>query len=143
MDQVRVLRECWDMPLPTKAKDSDVGYDLRANEEKVILAYGETAVICTGISLEMPDHLWARISPRSGLAAKNGIDVLAGIVDSGYRGEIKVVLANHGNAPFIVKKGDRIAQLIFHKAERPLLVGVTALSSSDRNGEGFGSTGVQ
>ena len=115
------------------------------------------ALVSTGLSIEVPQGYYARIAPRSGLAVKNGIDVLAGVVDSSYRGEVKVVLMNlsidlasmMGLTPniagssfdFNIKAGDRIAQLIIEKYHAVDWQEVAQLSSSDRTG-GFGSTGV-
>ena len=107
-------------------------------------ARGGRCIVGTGISLEIPEHVYARIAPRSGLAVKHGIDVLAGVVDSDYRGEVRVVLINHGDEPFVVRPGDRIAQILFELiASPPPVLQVTyALGATERGAGGFGSTGM-
>jgi dUTP pyrophosphatase len=92
--------------------------------------------------MEMPDGYYAEIRPRSGLAVKHGIDTLAGVIDSDYRGEVKVVLINHHQEDFTVSAGDRIAQLVFRKHEAPNIMLVDELGDSVRGAGGFGSTGV-
>lgn len=141
---------------PTRQKTGDAGYDLYATESVRIKPMSR-ALVSTGLSIEVPQGYYARIAPRSGLAVKNGIDVLAGVVDSSYRGEVKVVLMNlsidlasmmgltpniaGSNFDFNIKAGDRIAQLIIEKYHAVDWQEVAQLSSSERTG-GFGSTGV-
>lgn len=141
--------------VPSNQKTGDAGYDLYATEHVKIKPMTR-ALVSTGLGIEIPEGYYGRIAPRSGLAVKNGIDVLAGVVDSSYRGEVKVVLINltfdlSGFSPlnqiagsandFIIKPGDRIAQIIFEKYHTVEWQEVESLSSSDRTG-GFGSTGV-
>ena len=95
---------------PTRATDLDAGYDLYSTGSGTIPAGGRK-VVSTGISMAIPPPYYGRIAPRSGLAVKNGIDVLAGVVDAGYRGEVGVVLQNLSNEHFFYKKGERVAQL--------------------------------
>ena len=97
----------------------------------------------TGLSISFPAGLYAKIAPRSGLALKKFIDVGAGVVDSDYRGEVGVVLFNHGDQDFVVKMGDRIAQLILEKIDTPPVEEVQALDNTVRGAGGFGSTGVK
>jgi dUTP pyrophosphatase len=141
---------------PTRQKAGDAGYDLYATENVRIKPMSR-ALVSTGLSIEVPQGYYARVAPRSGLAVKNGIDVLAGVVDSSYRGEVKVVLMNlsidlasmmgltpniaGSNFDFNIKAGDRIAQLIIEKYHAVDWQEVAQLSSSERTG-GFGSTGV-
>lgn len=128
--------------IPKRANPTDAGADLCSLEKHAIQPL-ERKIIATGIKLEIPDGYYGRIAPRSGLAVKNGIDVLAGVVDSSYRGEIKVVLYNSdkGNT-FFIEPGDRIAQLIIEKHYNFDLVEVVEeLSDTDRGEGGFGSTG--
>lgn len=134
---------------PTKALDGDAGWDLYANEE-VMIRTGERKVIKTGISLEIPDEYVGLIWPRSGLAAKSGIDVLAGVIDSSYRGEILVCLYNTNvKLPLFseqdydvhIKQGDRIAQILFQKVPHFKLIEMSELSDTDRGSKAFGSTG--
>ena len=146
---------------PSRANDSDAGYDLYATQDMVIGPM-EKLIVPTGISIEIPSGYYGRIAPRSGLAVKNSIDVLAGVIDSGYRGEIGVVLINL-NLPevlfnrnkkstayesafgarnkFSISKGDRIAQLIIEKCHKIQWV-ETELSDSERGEGGYGSSGV-
>ena len=97
----------------------------------------------TGLSISFPTGLYARIAPRSGLALKRFIDVGAGVVDADYRGEVGVVLFNHGDQDFEVKMGDRIAQLILEKIDTPPVEEVQGLEGTVRGSSGFGSTGMQ
>lgn len=130
--------------MPVKANATDAGYDLYALEDGVVQP-GERKLFRTGISIAIAFPLYGRIAPRSGLAVKHGIDVLAGVVDSGYRGDVGVLLYNTSNVPFEVTSGMRIAQLIFELAFDPKLVEVgqpSDLEASDRGAAGFGSSGV-
>lgn len=127
--------------LPKKANTTDAGYDLYSVEDLVIEP-NKRAMVHTGISMAIPANHVGLIWPRSGLAVKNGIDVLAGVVDSGYRGEVCVVLQNHGSTPYEVKSGDRVAQILFQKIEYFKLQEVESLENADRGDSGFGSTGA-
>ena len=121
------------------------GMDLRANiEEAITLKPLERAIVKTGLYIALPIGFEAQVRPRSGLAAKKGITVLnaPGTVDADYRGEIGVILVNLSNAEFIVKDGERIAQLIIAKHERVNWKEVEVLNETDRGAGGFGSTGV-
>ena len=127
---------------PQYAKPLDVGMDLVADESLVIPA-GEWRSVRTGIALELPASLECQIRSRSGLAA-NGITVLnsPGTIDSGYRGEVIVILMNHSPYPFRIIQGERIAQMVFAKVIRPPLSLVNRLSESERGTNGLGSTGL-
>ena len=125
---------------PHKANSNDAGFDLYADEDAWVFAKQRT-VIKTGISLEMPDNLAGLIWPRSGLSVKQGIDVLAGVVDAGYRGEIMVCLYNTSDDDVEIKRGDRIAQMIFQEVPVISLQLREELGSSQRGSNGFGSTG--
>jgi dUTP pyrophosphatase len=129
-----------DGALPTYATAASAGADLRASEDLVIAA-GARAAVPTALQLEIPPGHVGLIWPRSGLAVKHGIDTLAGVVDSDYRGEVKVVLVNHGDAPFTIRSGDRIAQILVQRVERPAFVAAVALGETARGAGGFGSTG--
>ena len=109
----------------------------------MILAPGQRALVPTGISVALPAGYEAQVRPRSGLASKHGVTVLnaPGTVDSDYRGEIGVLLINHGDAPFAIRRGERIAQMVIASVLRAELVATTALSSTERGSGGFGSTG--
>lgn len=141
--------------IPSNQKRGDAGYDLYATEHVKIKPMTR-ALVSTGLAIEIPEGYYGRIAPRSGLAVKNGIDVMAGVIDSSYRGDLKVVLINltfdlsaynplsqiGGSIfDFIIKPGDRIAQIIFEKYHVVDWEEVQSLSDSDRVG-GFGSTGV-
>ncbi|MBO7166677.1 MAG: dUTP diphosphatase [Kiritimatiellae bacterium] len=129
--------------LPTYAHPGDAGMDLRSIED-VVIEPGKRALVKTGLAMELPEDAEAQVRPRSGLAIKNGITVLnsPGTIDSGYRGEVGVILINHGEEAFHVEKGMKIAQMVIAKVEHAKIEVVTELSSSDRGAGGFGSTGV-
>jgi len=129
--------------IPTYAKPGDAGADLYAIEE-VTLKPGERALVKTGIAIALPEGYVGLVHPRSGLALKNGISVVntPGTIDSGYRGEIGVVLINHDlTESFSVKVGDRIAQLVIQKFETGVFKTVSELPTSERASGGYGSTG--
>lgn len=127
--------------LPKKATVGSAGYDLYSAEEKTIPARSR-GLVDTGLSMAFPGNCYARIAPRSGLAVKFCVDVGAGVIDSDYRGPVKVLLINHGDVEFQVKVGDRIAQMVFERIEQPIFVEVEDLPISEERGEGgFGSTG--
>jgi dUTP pyrophosphatase len=126
--------------IPTRATDSDAGYDLYSTNDGVVPARGRK-VVGTGIAIAIPPGHYGRVAPRSGLAVKRGIDVLAGVVDSGYRGEVGVVLQNLSDEDFPFKKGDRVAQLILEQCNTIGWVELDELEDSVRSDGGFGSTG--
>ena len=126
--------------IPTRANESDAGYDLYSTQKGVIAAK-ERKVIKTGIAIAIPPGYYGRVAPRSGLAVKKGIDVLAGVIDSGYRGEVGVVLQNLSNEDFYFSEGERIAQLILEQCNTISWVDVDELKDSERSDGGFGSTG--
>ena len=128
--------------LPKRSTDGAAGYDLCASQDCTIPAGGK-GLVKTGLSISFPAGLYARIAPRSGLALKKFIDVGAGVVDADYRGEVGVVLFNHGDQDFQVKMGDRIAQLILEKIDTPPVEEVQDLDNTVRGSGGFGSTGVK
>jgi dUTP pyrophosphatase len=116
------------------------GADLRASETTEIAA-GARAAVATGHKVQIPPGHVGLVWPRSGLAVRHGIDTLAGVIDSDYRGEVKVVLVNHGDEPFAIAPGDRIAQLLIQRVERVTFTTVTDLDETTRGAGGFGSTG--
>ncbi|HEX3977894.1 MAG TPA: dUTP diphosphatase [Solirubrobacteraceae bacterium] len=129
--------------LPTRAHDGDAGLDLYALEGAV-LAPGERASVPTGIAVEIPPGQAGLVLPRSGLAARHGISVVnaPGLIDSGYRGEVRVLLLNTDHEqPFELAAGDRIAQLVLVRVELPAPVEVSSLAHSARGAGGFGSSG--
>jgi dUTP pyrophosphatase len=132
--------------LPRRANTLDAGYDISSCEDASIPPLSRK-LISTGIIISIPKNTYARVAPRSGLAVKNGIDVFAGVVDAGYRGEVKVLLFNSSNETFNIKIGDRIAQIILEQIITPEVVQVETLedlnTSSDSRGDGgFGSSGI-
>ena len=129
-----------DAKTPVRGSDKAAGMDLHASEDCVINPQ-ERRLVSTGVAVALPNNTYGRVAPRSGLAVKNGIDVLAGVVDEDYRGEVKVALINHGTEPFVVSKGDRIAQLIVESILRPVIEVVDNLEETTRGDGGFGSTG--
>lgn len=134
-----------DLPLPKKMSPGSSGYDLvAAIYEPVIIDSKSWQLIPTGIALSMPKGLEAQIRPRSGLALKHGITVLnaPGTIDADYRGEIGVILLNLGEKPFVVKRGDRIAQLVFTQVSEVQLEVVKQLDETQRGEGGFGHTGI-
>jgi len=121
------------------------GVDISANiNEDLTLATNESTLVPTGIAVSIPQGFEIQIRPRSGLAAKKGISVLntPGTIDADYRGEIKVILINHGNEPFIIRNGDRIAQMVVCPIVQAKFEEVDELSDTERGSGGFGSTGV-
>ncbi|MFD1171344.1 dUTP diphosphatase [Oceanobacillus picturae] len=128
--------------LPFRANEGDAGMDLFSIEEKTIKA-GESALVRTGIQIELPQGTEAQVRPRSGLALKYSVTVLnsPGTIDEGYRGEIKVILINHGKEDFQVLKQMRIAQMVVAPVAQVKLVETVTLSETARNKGGFGSSG--
>jgi dUTP pyrophosphatase len=126
--------------LPAYASAGAAGADLRASEALEI-APGARAAVATGVRLEIPPGHVGLVWPRSGLAVRHGIDTLAGVIDSDYRGELKVVLVNHGHEPFRIAPGDRVAQLLIQRVERVRFTATEAVADTARGSGGFGSTG--
>jgi dUTP pyrophosphatase len=129
--------------VPHYAHADDAGLDLYA-AESVTLDPGARALVPTGIALAIPPGFAGFVVPRSGLALRHGVTLLntPGLVDAGYRGEIKALLVNHGEAAVTLRRGERIAQLVVQRVERVELTPVAELSASTRGAGGFGSTGV-
>jgi dUTP pyrophosphatase len=130
-----------DARVPNRGSLGAAGYDVTSVKD-IIIPPGQRSIVPTGLHIAVPHGTYGRIAPRSGLAAKHGIDVLAGVIDEDYRGEVGVILVNHGSDPFVIGIGDRIAQLILEKIDVPIVVCVKDLDATDRGGGGFGSTGV-
>jgi len=124
--------------------DGAAGMDLAASlDADVTIAPGKRALVGTGLAIALPRGFEAQVRPRSGLAAKHGVTVLnaPGTIDEDYRGEIKVILINHGDEAFVVKSGERIAQLVIARVERVVLDEQSSLDASARGAGGFGHTG--
>jgi dUTP pyrophosphatase len=133
-----------DLPLPDYASSGAAGMDLRAAlDEPVTLPPGGRASIPTGIAIALPDGFECQVRPRSGLAARHGIGMVntPGTIDEDYRGEIRLLLINHGDEPFTIERGERIAQAVIARYERVELTEVTTLPETNRGTGGFGSTG--
>jgi dUTP pyrophosphatase len=140
---VPVVRLDPDLPLPSYARKGDAGLDLLAREDVVLAPGGGRAVVPTGIALALPMGYGGFVQPRSGLAARHGVTVLnsPGLIDAGYRGEIRVPLINTDpTTPYAISRGDRIAQLVVMAVAECALVEVEELDGEDRGG-GFGHTG--
>jgi dUTP pyrophosphatase len=140
--KIPVLRLDPSLPLPQQAHRGDGGVDLRAAED-VELQPGERALVPTGIAVAIPEGHAGLVTPRSGLAVRHGVTVLngPGLVDAGYRGELKVALVNLGGARHLIERGERIAQLVVVAVAAVELVAVDSLPDSPRGEGGFGSTG--
>ena len=131
-------------PTPAYATEKSAGMDLKANiEEPIVLGPLERAMVPTGLFIALPDGTEAQVRPRSGLAAKYGISVLnaPGTIDADYRGEVKVILVNLSNEPFVINPGERIAQMVVAKYEKVEWEEVEILDETERGAGGFGSTG--
>jgi dUTP pyrophosphatase len=144
--EIRQLPHGEGLALPAYQSAHAAGLDLLAavpEDAPMILAPGKHALVPTGLTIALPPGYEAQVRPRSGLAAKHGVTVLnaPGTVDADYRGEIGVLLINHGDAPFPIRRGERIAQMVIAAVVRGELVQATALSATDRGHGGFGSTG--
>jgi dUTP pyrophosphatase len=139
IDKLKFLRLNPSAILPTRASESSAGLDLYS-VENVLIESGNRAALKTGLAVAVPDGFYGRIAPRSGLALSAGIDILAGVVDSDYRGELLCILINHGQNSFAVSTGDRIAQLIIERIIVPVPEWATELASTARAEKGFGST---
>lgn len=134
-----------DLPLPSYATAHAAGMDLHAAlEAPVTLEPGAWGLIPTGLAIALPDGYEAQVRPRSGLAAKNAVTVLnaPGTIDADYRGEVKVILINHGQAPFVIEHGMRIAQMLIAPVTRAVWAEVADLAETERGAGGFGSTGT-
>ena len=134
-----------DLPLPGYMSSGASGMDLYAAvADPVVIPPGEVALIPVGIRIALLEGFEAQVRPRSGLAAKHGIGILnsPGTIDSDYRGEIKVIMFNFGKEPFVVNRGDRIAQMVITRVARAVLVEQDDLEDTQRGGGGFGHTGV-
>ena len=134
------------LALPAYQSALAAGLDLVAavpEDAPMILAPGQYALVPTGLTIALPPGYEAQVRPRSGLAAKHGVTVLnsPGTVDADYRGEISVLLINHGATPFTIRRGERIAQMVIAAMVQAELVPVVSLSATDRGSGGFGSTG--
>ena len=140
--RIELIRTDPTVPLPAYAREGDAGLDLAA-AAGVMLPPGGRDLVPTGLRVAIPSGYAGLVLPRSGLALRAGVTVLnaPGLIDSGYRGEVGVLLVNHGTEPARIEKGDRIAQLVIQPVARAGLVEVAELAPSERGAGGFGSTG--
>jgi dUTP pyrophosphatase len=143
---IRQLPHGAGLALPAYQSAHAAGLDLLAavpEAEPVVLMPGARALVPTGLTIALPPGYEAQVRPRSGLAAKHGVTVLntPGTIDADYRGEIGVILINHGDAPFSIRRGERIAQMVIASVVRAELVPVDTLAATERGSGGFGSTG--
>jgi dUTP pyrophosphatase len=134
------------LPLPAYETAGAAGMDLRAAvpaDAPLTLHPGTRAAVATGLAFALPDGFEAQVRPRSGLALKHGVTCLntPGTIDSDYRGEVHVILINHGDAPFVIARGERIAQMVIAPVTRGLLIESAELDDTPRGAGGFGSTG--
>jgi len=144
--KVKYKEGCEDLPLPSYMSTGASGMDLYAAVDgEVTIEPGSVALIPTGIRMALPHGFEAQVRPRSGLALKNGITVLnsPGTIDSDYRAEVGVILANLGRKPFVVRRGMRVAQMVVARTYRAEVVRTDELPQSERQHGGFGSTGLQ
>jgi dUTP pyrophosphatase len=144
MIEVPLLRLDPDLPVPAYARPGDAGVDLRASEGAALKAGGGRALVPTGIAVAIPEGWAGFVQPRSGLALRHGVTCLnsPGLIDSGYRGELKVLLVNTDPATdFVVERGDRIAQLVIQAVAQARFAEVDSLDDSARGEGGFGSSG--
>jgi dUTP pyrophosphatase len=142
--QVHVVRLDPDLPLPAYANPGDAGLDLHARDGATLSAGGGRALVPTGIAIAIPEGHAGFVQPRSGLALRHGVTCLntPGLIDAGYRDELKVLLVNTDpDADYVVHRGDRIAQLVIQRVEHASFVEVDDLGESSRGKTGFGSTG--
>ena len=143
---IKQLPHAEGLALPAYQSADAAGLDLLAAvpaESPLILPPGKYAMVPTGLAIALPAGFEAQVRPRSGLAAKHGVTVLnsPGTIDADYRGEIQVILINHGVEAFTIRRGERIAQMVIAPVVQAQLVPASALPSTDRGGGGFGSTG--
>ena len=127
--------------LPSYSKEGDSGFDLSASEEAMLMP-GDIRVIQTGLAFEIQDGMEIQIRPRSGLSSKTKLRVIFGTVDSGYRGEVGIIVENTGHTPYTIKLGDRIAQGVLAPVNKAIIEEVVELTESNRGSKGYGSSGV-
>ena len=139
---MKVVKLNKDATLPTQGSPGAAGYDI-TSVENVKVCKGSRKLVSTGLAIQLPEGVYGRIAPRSGLTVKHGIHVGAGVIDPDYTGEIKVALFNFGEKDFEIECGDRIAQLILEKFELSEIQEVERIDDTSRGSDGFGSTGTK
>lgn len=138
---MKIMLDSPDAILPTRAHDQDAGLDLYSREEQVILP-GGSAVFDTGVHVELPEGTFGKLESKSGLHFKTGIVCLGGVVDASYRGSIHVKLTNFGDKPYMIRKGQKIVQMIIQPYLAPALELADRLSETERGEHGFGSSDI-
>jgi len=137
-----LVQKCHEHAITPKSGTTlSAGSDLYSVDDYIVEP-NSRCLVSTGLKLHFPSNVYGRIAPRSGLALKYGIDVMAGVIDSDYTGEVKVLLYNTSNLKFEIQRGDRIAQIIFESFEYPKFKEVNTIEETTRSSGGFGSTGV-
>jgi dUTP diphosphatase len=143
--QIRIARlpSNPDLPLPSRQTAHAAGYDVASAEPDLVLVPGERRAVGTGLTFELPEGYEMQVRPRSGLALKHGITLpnAPGTIDADYRGELKIILQNGGTDPVTIRRGERIAQLVFARHEAPELLETETIGETARGAGGFGSTG--
>lgn len=141
--KIKYVNRCEDLEPPSRASAGAAGFDLRSAVGPLTLQPGDRALVPTGITIEIPPGHEGQVRPRSGLAARHGVTVLnaPGTIDSDYRGEIQVILINHGRENFGINRGDRIAQLVIAAVAQCELEPASELDATERGAGGFGSSG--
>ena len=139
---IKIKKISSDAKLPQYANEHDAGMDFFSNEECIIKP-GERKLLSTGISMAIPQGQVGLICDKSGLAVKHGLKTMAGVVDSGYRGEIKIVVHNLSDKDYLVEKGNKIAQMLIQRIEQKELLEVEELDETQRGEGGFGSSGLK
>jgi dUTP pyrophosphatase len=139
--EVKIKRLDKELPLPQYAYDGDAGFDVYAAEDVKLNSLARAAV-ATGIALEIPEGFVGLVWDRSGLSIKHGIKTLAGVIDSGYRGEVKIGLVNVSPDSYEIKRGDRIAQILIQRCEQATLYAADELTDTQRGDKKFGSSGM-
>ena len=132
-----------DLPLPARATQQAAGYDVRSSEEDFLLDPREVRLVATGLVMELPKGMECQVRPRSGLALRHGIILpnSPGTIDPDYRGELRIIMQNNGSEAVPIERGERIAQLVFHRFATPEVVESDELGVTTRGSDGFGSTG--
>ncbi len=138
---IKIKKLHQDAVVPRYAKEHDAGMDFYASES-LVLQPGERRLVSTGIAMAIPSGYVGLIWDKSGIATKHGLKTMAGVIDAGYRGEIRILVHNLGNEEFVVEKGNKVAQMLIQPVEQREVMEVEKLDSTDRGEGGFGSTGV-
>ena len=139
--KLKIQKISKDAVIPSRAKQGDAGMDIYSSVDEIV-SLGDIKRISTGIKMEIPEGFVGLVWDKSGVAFNNGIKTMGGVIDSGYRGEIMIVMTNHSDKDFEIKKGQKIAQMLIQKIESPEIETVDSLNDTERGEGGFGHTGV-